>query len=139
MTQEEKRLLLVDLCSRIPYGVKVNINSPIEEQNRMELFDVNLESETIGVGNEKWMFRAVPMENEDGWVVKPYLRSMESMTDEEIDRMWEIYESGPAAESSVAVVEYLYERHLDCHHLIEQGLADEALDGMYDKEEGSLE
>ena len=46
MTQEEKRLLLVDLCMRLPYGVKVNINSPIEEQNRMELFDVNLESET---------------------------------------------------------------------------------------------
>ena len=62
MTEEEKRLLLVDLCSRIPYGVKVNINSPIEEQNQMELFDVNLESETIGVRNGKWMFRAVPVE-----------------------------------------------------------------------------
>ena len=83
MTQEEKRLLLVDLCMRLPYGVKVNINSHIEEQNRMELFDVNLESETIGVGNDRWAFRAVPVEDEDGRIVKPYLRRMENMTEEE--------------------------------------------------------
>ena len=65
---------------------------------------------------------------------KPYLRPMSSMTEEEIDRMWEIYDSGPAAESSVAVAGYLYERCLDCHHLIEKGLALEAPEDMYKTE-----
>jgi hypothetical protein len=61
MTKEEKRLLLVELCMRLPYGVKVNINSPIEEQNRMELYGIDLESGTIGVGNDRWAFRADPV------------------------------------------------------------------------------
>ena len=83
MTQEEKSLLLKDLCARLPYGVKVYINSPIEEQNSMELFDVNLDSEHIGVGNKKWAFRAIPIidDEDETKVVKPYLRPMSSMTE----------------------------------------------------------
>lgn len=134
MTQEEKRLLLVDLCGRSPYGVKVNINSPIEEQNRMELFDVNLEGETIGVRNEKWMFRAVPVENEEGWIVRPYLRRMESMTEEERKEYFAtwgyetIHGMGiPCSET----YDWLDAHYLDYRGLIEKGLADEALEGMY--------
>ena len=134
MTEEEKRLLLVDLCSRIPYGVKVNINSPIEEQNQMELFDVNLESETIGVRNGKWMFRAVPVEDEKGRIVKPYLRSMESMTDEEKKKVHYFVEShklGNCSRSG-AISDYLNSIHIDYHSgLIEKGLALEATEGMY--------
>ena len=85
MTQEDKQLLLKDLCARLPYGVKVNINSTIEEQNSMELFDVDLESETIGVGNDKWSFRAIPIidDEDETKVIKPYLRPLSSITREE--------------------------------------------------------
>ena len=78
MTQEEKTILLQELATRSPYGVKVFINSCIDEQNQMELFDVNFASETIGVSNEKWTFRAIHIDD-----VKPYLRPMSSMTKEE--------------------------------------------------------
>lgn len=115
MTQQEKQLLLKDLCARLPYGVMVYF----EGWNPEKLSEVNLN---------------VNVYNGMGGIPIPYLRPMSSMTDEEIDRMWEIYESGPAAESSVAVAEYLYGRHLDCHHLIEKGLALEAPEGMYKTE-----
>lgn len=137
VTQEKKRLLLVDLCSKTPYGVKVNINSPIEEQNQMELFDVNLDSGTIGVRNEKWMFRAIPVENEDGWVVKPYLRPMSSMTEEE-ERTLDSMCNGVEMVSRLSglkmfdkAFDWLNAHHFDYRGLIEKGLALEAPEGMY--------
>lgn len=121
MTQEEKQLLLKDLCARLPYVIICNdihgdsIVTYIDlEEACVYLPDFD---ECMGIDD-----------------IKPYLRPMSSMTDEEIDRMWEIYESGPAAESSVAVSEYLYGNHLDCHYLIEKGLALEATEGMYKTE-----
>ena len=115
MTQEERQLLIKDLCARFPYGVICRLS--VKEAD-VSITD-NLE---IG-GLVHFIYGTMNVE--------PYLRPMSSMTEEEIDRMWEIYESGPAAESSVAVAEYLYERHLDCHYLIEKGLALEAPEGMY--------
>lgn len=118
MTQEEKQLLLKDLCARIPYrpkGVKLN----------------KFGDENITVTGYNGRFIETIDDEIKVERVRLYLRPMSSMTDEEIDRMWEIYESGPAAESSVAIAEYLYERHLDCHYLIEKGLALEAPESMY--------
>ena len=116
MTENEKQLLLKDLCARLPYGFTIHRYS----DNRNITFEPNELDEFAHF-----------LEYSEGEDFKPYLRPMSSMTDEEIDRMWEIYESGPAAESSVAVAEYLYERHLDCHYLIEKGLALEAPKDMY--------
>ena len=115
MTQEEKQLLIKDLCVRFPYGVICRLSAKDADVSITEKLDIG--------GIEHFIYGTMNVE--------PYLRPMSSMTDEEIDRMWEIYESGPAAESSVAVTEYLYERHLDCHYLIEKRLALEAPEGMY--------
>ena len=43
MTQEDKELLLKDLCARLPYGVKVEsvfINTDTKNVNRAELRDL---------------------------------------------------------------------------------------------------
>ena len=120
MTQEEKQLLLKDLCARLPYNVIVE-----KDGRKCPVLSITNDGEVeIEIGFR--YFRYYDVQD-----VRPYLRPMSSMTEEEIDRMWEIYDSGPAAESSVAVAEYLYERNIDCHHLIEKGLALEAPDGMY--------
>jgi hypothetical protein len=156
MTKEEKRLLLVELCMRLPYGVKVNINSPIEEQNRMELYGVDLESGTIGVGNDRWAFRAVPVEDEDGRIVRPYLRRMESMTEEEykeydkatdldVKDSSETLKANLDARKRVRVSRWYHgEEWLNAHHfnyradpetgksMIDMGLAEEAPEGMYE-------
>ena len=162
MTQEEKQLLLKDLCGRLRYGVRIHINSSIEEQNRMQLYDVNLESETIGVSNEKWTFRAIPIidEDDDTKIIKPYLRPMSSMTEEELKELNERYgniayffiQKPPyyyglqAQHSDIGSIEisefseiydWLNAHQFDYHKtpdgktMIEAGLALEAKEGMY--------
>jgi len=135
MKQKDKQLLLQDLCSRLPYGVKININSCIEEQNQMQLFDVNLEIETIGVKNEKWAFRAIPIvDDEDKTkVIKPYLRSMSKLTDKEVYE-WHKITSGQrwiTFTHAKSCFNWLNKHHVDYRGLIKKGLALEAPKGMY--------
>ena len=141
MTKEDKELLLKDLCSRLPYGVKVHINSPIEEQNSMELFDVNLDSEHIGVGNEKWAFRAIPIvDDEDkAKVVKPYLRPLSSMTEEEEKEYKHLVAFSGSPNGAANFVDWLNKKMFayrtidgkDGKDMFELGLALEAPEGMY--------
>ena len=145
MTEKDKELLLKDLCTRLPYGVKVNINSSIEEQNSMKLFDVDLDSETIGVSNDKWVFRAIPIidDEDEVKVIKPYLRPMSSMTDDErrallkwgtvgLDENGKVFDVYPyGMKRNMAVIDFLNARHFDYRGLIEKGLALEAPEGMY--------
>ena len=71
MTQEDKELLLKDLCARLPYGVKVSINSYQD-------------------GCADWIGR-LSCKDLDCFMhdvaykyIKPYLRTMDSMTEEEL-------------------------------------------------------
>lgn len=85
MTQENKQLLLVDLCGRLPYGVIVDY-----KENEFEI--------------PHWKITTIYPNTFDGWIgydkrvgagsesgsrpfnigeVKPYLRPMSSMTEEE--------------------------------------------------------
>jgi len=59
--------------------------------------------------------------------IKPYLRSMESMTDEEKD----IYDMMVMCNAPWVVVDWLNKHHLDYLGLIKLGLALEAPEGMY--------
>lgn len=77
MTQEEKDLLLKDLCARLPYGVKINENI----QGDFTVIGLTTERvfttcETEGCHND------FPIE-----CVKPYLLPMSSMTDEEKEEL----------------------------------------------------
>ena len=72
MTQEEKKLLLIDLCARFPYGVKVHITDEWF-YDKIEPYDRRLDCDVI---------KSI---RENQYTVKPYLRSMGSMTDEERD------------------------------------------------------
>lgn len=132
MTQEDKQLLIKDICARLPYGVKIHINSSIEEQNRMQLYDVNLEGETIGVRNEKWTFRAIPIidEEDDTKIIKPHLRPMSSMTEDE-KVTYSIYHDNPQ-NIGYGLIDFLNTHHFDYRGLIEKGLALEATEDMYE-------
>ena len=71
MIQEEKELLLKDLSARLPYGVKVQYNNEIYNIDYISVLyeEVKLDipdNYTIGISE-----------------VKPYLRPMSSMTEEE--------------------------------------------------------
>lgn len=70
MTREEKQLLLKDLCARLPYGVEVwnsQFLDSIEEYHP---------SEILTLSNLDYYIK-------ESIEVKPYLRPMSSMTEEE--------------------------------------------------------
>ena len=120
MTQEDKNILLKDLCARLPYH---DLLAQYNNKNWL----------AIGYGHGRIellpsVFSSVagpcPLIEE----VKPYLRPMSSMTEEEasglthlIRESWEFYD-------------YLNAHHFDYRGLITMGLALEAPEGMYKTE-----
>ena len=78
MTQEEKQLLLKDICARLKYGVICNcVDTDFSGSLDWMLFEINLQDCTIETTNGEW--------NDTFAVekIKPYLRPMSSMTEEE--------------------------------------------------------
>ena len=121
MTQEEKQLLLKDLCARLPYGVKVE-HIFIPENNG---YTCEMSAHTILL---------IP-NNE--WLVRPYLRSMSSMTEEEKKEYALFYRAFSCSlyeRESVERIDWLNAHHFDYRGLIEKGLALEAPENMYKDE-----
>jgi hypothetical protein len=127
MTQEEKQLLLKDLCARLPYNVKIEANVCPRT-----LFPMD-----------------VVMEN----LPKPYLRQMSSMTEDEKRELskkyvWDIncgqieirYHSEGYWDDNIEcptseylnLFDWLNAHHFDYRGLIEKGLALEAPKDMYE-------
>ena len=77
MKQEEKELLLRDLCMRLPYNVYVDrIGIP------HKLIGVNSADKTVTINNKDYMPTTFFI-NASEIPVKPYLRPMSSMTEKE--------------------------------------------------------
>ena len=73
MNQEDKELLLKDLCARLPYGVKVN------EATHGDFTLIGLTNERVFTTCEvEGCHNDFPIEN-----IKPYLFPMSNMTEEE--------------------------------------------------------
>ena len=124
MTQEEKDLLLKDLSARLPYKVKVE-HTYIPENNG---YTCEMSGHTILL---------IP-DNE--WLVKPYLRPMSSITEEEQRELSRLLNDDKLLTCDLAktfclycgiVIDFHNSHHLDWRGLIEKGLALEAPDGMY--------
>ena len=110
MRQEDKQLLLQDLCSRLPYKVMIQSVGENKCLGLMDLVDID----------------SLP---------KPYLRPMSSMTEEE-KLMYEGLMIGTDNVSYMLdVIDWLNEHHFDYRHLIEKGLAIEASSEIYKKGE----
>ena len=127
MTQEEKQLLLTDLCARLPYGVKIQT-----WYNEIITSDLN----TFPYSTEE-------MDKEGMWDqlsgFKPYLRPMSSMTEEEVNELAAIEHVDLIAgdkiitsiELNINAIDWLNAHHFDYRGLIGKGLALEAPEGMY--------
>lgn len=77
MKQDEKELLLKDLCARLPYNVYVDRIGIAHK-----LIGVNSADKTVTINNEDYMPTTFFI-NASEIPVKPYLRPMSSMTKEE--------------------------------------------------------
>lgn len=124
MTQEEKELLLKDLCMRLPYHCRVFYEYVDDLDNKTYGYSLTLNT---------W---CIDEFNADKAVVKPYLRPMSSMTEEEYKEYYktfraESYGRGYVYVESVKSFDWLNKHHFDYRGLIEKGLALEAPKGMY--------
>ena len=147
MTQEEKELLLKDLCARSFYSVKVTvpimsfINGQGPYTEPIELISVNALDMTCTVGNRYAQTSSIMMFDRKGELIcKPYLRPMSSMTEnekfEQKSKMhYEGYFVNPIYFHTIEEFDYLNSIHVDYRGFIEKGLAFEAPEGMYETNE----
>ena len=155
MTQEEKQLLLIDLCARLPYGVICHYDCVIPVGKR-SLDKANAKDKLKGIipmpgGHIGFMVgidRVDALESD----IKPYLRPMSSMTEVEkkeykslFTEREEEYNQGCNFFYSYTlsiydhqnigeVVDWLNAHYFDYRGLIPMGLALEAPKDMYKTE-----
>lgn len=141
MTQEEKDLLLKYLCATLPYGVKY-CREYLDYERDQEMCAVGtLESiDKDGYINDTKVYTV--------WDIKPYLRPMSSMTEEErleLSRLTDdkfkfyLYTTKPEIIcyekynylEGLKVLDWLNAHHFDFRNLIGKGLALETPDDMY--------
>ena len=124
MTQEEKQLLLKDLCARLSFGVILDNPNPCGE-HWDELISMDIPQGTVTLLYDGRTYKVEK--------IKPYLRPMSSMTDEE-ETLFRC-ELPAIAKTDAQLVamrmELFLKGHLDFNHLIEKGLALVAPEGMY--------
>ena len=118
MTQEDKQLLLKDLCARLPYGVKVEsvfINTDTKKRKScgIEVFDAT----------------CILMIRDGFGEFKPYLFPLSSMTEKqkkEYQYITERWMNDPSYSIISDSIDWLNENHFDYRGLIEKGLAIDA-------------
>ena len=127
MTQEEKELLLKDICARLPYVVKGII-----------MYDKGNTTFTVeGIDdNVLHLSDAEECYVED---FKPYFRPMSDMSEEEREEYFILShrdvdrdDNDIFIDEASALIEWLNAHHFDYRELIEKGLALEAPKGIYD-------
>jgi len=137
MTKEEKQLLLIDLCARLPYDVQIS-KTYARDDNSTYISEPHLVRSinrdcVILVENEPFLDGTPDI---DAWAiedVKPYLRPMSSMTEEEDARRCAFLDDieGGIEDAIFNYIDWLNAHHFDYRGLIEKGLALEAPKDMY--------
>ena len=111
MTQNDKELLIRDLCARLPYGVIVHLE-----------YDENTSvTREMGLGS----LHDIMFDSAEG---KPYLRPMSSMTEEEKEEYCNLqakflYSSQYPVTDAYGLFDWLNAHHFDYRNLIEKNLA----------------
>ena len=131
MTQENKELLLKDLCARLPYGVIVET-----PKGKGHVCDINLTifGHEFGVNVNPTVRDTFSIND-----VKPYLFPLSSMTEEQYNEFFSYYHNIEMAEvksssdylkaayiGDDAKYSWLNSHHFDYRGLIERGLAIDA-------------
>lgn len=130
MKQEDEELLLKDLCMALPYGVICKCYHTEFDEWSGEPFVAKYNNTLKNIDvNGVFLVGGFSYEIDE---IKPYLRPMSSMTEEEIKLEREIQQDCLFGRKPlITLTDFYYSRHLDVNGLIEKGLALEAPKGMY--------
>ena len=136
MTQEEKQLLLKDLCGRLQYKVKLGFENSnlILVPKEFNIYTMKLSTNQIYPKFDNMVIGHIY----NVWDYRPYLRPMSSMTeDEKLDyiALGDIkrYTNPQYAYLISEQLDYLYALYFDYRGLIPMGFALEAPKDMYDR------
>lgn len=132
MNKEQFELLKQDICSRLSHGVKIRITIPFFEESDYPTEVLSaIDTKTDRINNTSILI-------ED---VKPYLRPMSSMTEEEYECFVDIlsrsmvrrkcYDWHEQWIQTPSTEEWINTHHFDYRGLIPMGLALEAPEDMY--------
>ena len=132
MKQEDKELILRDLCARLPYGVKIK-TSYDKMSEPIELRFINPRNESFAVGSNFTLISGLDFDKYD---CKPYLYPLSSMTEEQYESLdksncaHSIEYSGKNGFKclcfktySLELIDWFHKNHFDYRGLIEKGLA----------------
>ena len=143
MTQDQKDLLLKDLCTRLPYGVKVSVN-----QSQLQNYDYKWKNwsfdeepqEIDGVSIYGVTFGCMDMS--DGVIsfefIKPYLFPLSSMTEEQKQYLknrfcydwngepYDLWKYQIEIGDTDELIDWFHKNHIDYRGLIPMGLANDA-------------
>lgn len=119
MTQEDKELLLKDLCARLPYGIKCKVwyNDRILD---IKCTGIDFYTNTVNLDVPEDDNAKVYVDN-----IKPYLFPLSIMTEEQ-KKEWRslmIHDSYGILYPTIKSFDYLYKNHIDIRGLIPMGLA----------------
>ena len=131
--EEEEELLLIDLCARLPYGLKCHIGYTFNNETT-DGKDVYTEDDDtitevnifLGTVHADYLGECFDIDQ-----IKPYLRPMSSMTKEEKKVYIEISSNLCGEIAAKTMIDWLNKYHFDYRGLISKGLALEATEGMY--------
>jgi hypothetical protein len=121
MTQEERDLLFKDLCARLPYGVKcdINDNKPYTLSSISNDYDgtlIRFKEQKNGFNMEVYLSE-----------VKPYLFPLSSMTEEQKQELKGlIMQNAFSNNTTFTQQDFFCKYHLDYRGLIQLGLAIDA-------------
>lgn len=141
MTQEDKELLITDLCARLPYGVKVKLG------DNPNIFDLEYRIKfAVMYGDSDKLEDILDVTN-----IKPYLFPLSSMTEEQIEELKAVIDeeieivikqlktddcgidNGKYHFNSLLQLNWLNAHHFDYRGLIPKGLANDATGlGIYE-------
>lgn len=137
MTQEDKELLLKDLCARLPYGVKIVIQDTFKYSivsREYHVLDVSNFSDIFCFNYKKFdkRMKKAMREHPNDIVIKPYLFPLSSMTDEQKKEYAHILVMSSNLACSQLIGEttqdWFNKNHFDYRGLIPMGLAEDATD-----------
>lgn len=114
MTQNERELLIKDLCARVPYNVKVSFRS-----NRTHVIK-SIHPSGLIITNDS-VTKAITTTDVEN--TKPYLFPMSSMTEEQLKSFDGVFLPNGHVVASDLGIDYLNSIHVDYRGLIPMGLA----------------
>lgn len=121
MKQEDKELLLKDLCARLPYGIYgnyLNSDGSLSDDELLRKVKIGYHDLICADGRDGMVL--------DGFL-KPYLFPFSSMTLEQRKEYYTLIKYNITSKNNAKLMDWLNKNHFDYRGLIEKGLAIDAI------------